>query len=295
MVNDWSPEQSATYNMCPRRWWYGHIARPQPARHRTLDSVRISAIREAFAATCRTGGPTATCLPSTVPFLDYWDKHAHDAYDYERDEALRCLIETLVQLRETWPSHIAANEPFEHPNGLTGVVDMAFPSDPHTIHIRRWSWSHLATPREILEDSHLNLCAAQVMQVNPGIKITLGLYRVRHQQETIIAADPGITAQVLETLTAERAAARLRLERGDVPPVPGPYCESCTYAPYCPAMRGKITTRIATTFAQQDATHDHLEWQLQKTGPTWRPEQLLSALPDIADPTGPLVDAEELD
>jgi hypothetical protein len=200
------------------------------------NTVRMDAIRAGMTAIYTHGGLKVLYTIGVDAFCNHWRRYGAHLLNIECTQALGHFLSAAEHIGDS--KVISVGEQFTH-DDLTGVFDMVTRTD-RGLHIRQWAWDHLAEPREILEDPHLNLCAARIRESFPEIRTTLGFYRVRYQQETVIAADPDITTRIVEILTAERVTARLRM-------------------------------------------------------PAWRPEQLLSALPDIADPTGPLVDAEELD
>jgi putative RecB family exonuclease len=239
-----SVSSTRTYKQCPRRYWYGYVAKVPAERHVPVAWRIGSAVHAALetAYRHRASHPDAPLTDGLSPALDAlraaWDELELPPGDGSAARAAswvtRSLQRDVLATRRVLGVEQALRDELSPGHRIIGFVDLLLDRDERTVEVvdhkvTRWQ----ASRDDLADDLQLNLYGALVRRRWPDqdrVRATLH-YPVAPAAVTVTLTEDGMAAARDHLATvARRASADTTFE-----PVPGQHCGHCPWRPRCPA------------------------------------------------------------
>ncbi len=239
-----SVSSTRAYEQCPRRYWYGHVAK-LPAERHVPPAWRIgSAVHAGLEAAYRHRGthPDAPLLDGLPAALDAlrsaWARLELPHDDGSAERAAAWVTRSLQRDVLATSTVLGVEQPFRDElspgHRIIGYADLLLDRDERTSEVVDHKVTRRrAAPDELIDDLQLNLYGALVRRQWPDrdrVRATLH-YPVAPAAVTVtLTEDTMAAARDHLTTVARRAAADTTFEV-----VPGRHCDHCPWRPRCPA------------------------------------------------------------
>lgn len=239
-----SVSSTRAYELCPRRYWYGYVARVPADRH-VPPSWRVgSAVHAALEAAYRhqakhpSSRLSARLAAALQVLAAVWHQLELPTDDHSYPRAEHWVRQTLHGDVLEVTTILGVEEPLRDTtvdsSPIIGFADLLLARDACVIEVV----DHKVTRRQASEsdlaaDLQLNLYGALLRQRWPDraeVRATLH-YPVFPAAVSVTLSPEGMQAartRVLEVADLARADTAFE-------PTPGPHCESCPWQPRCPA------------------------------------------------------------